>query len=71
MISLFEILSLLIAQSSQQKEFCTHSQKVNNIFTMGDITYLGKGEVFYTKTENQTFGGKTSVNRNDIFGFGN
>ena len=65
---LYAIICLFMIQRLVEcKEFCSDTQEVSHIFTMNDITYIGKGDVFYAKTSTEKFAGKTSVDPNDIF----
>ena len=63
-MEVFLIMVFIISLSDKEvegMEFCANPGKVTTIFTLGNTTYIQKGDLFYTKQMNETFAGKTGV----------
>ena len=63
-------LCMAIFWESSEIEFCADNRNITSVFTLGDITYLQKGNVFYTKRLNETFKSKQGLTAQDLFGIG-
>ena len=55
----------LSAKEVEGIEFCANPKSVTKIFTLGNTTYIQKGDFWYTKQMNETFAGKRGVFPNE------